>query len=231
MKETDLYPPLKLWLESNGYKVHAEVGHCDIAAVKNDELIIIEMKRAINLELLLQSTRRQRMKAAIYAAVPSPRTNNRAWRERARLLRRLDIGLIVVNLHSARPSVQLLFHPGPYKPPKSKAQTQALLSEIAGRSKDLNTGGSTRTRLHTAYREQAITVAVALNALGPTSPKNLRNAGTSQKTASILRDNHYGWFNHLDFGLYSLSATGQQALVENADLVVCIREQLALTVV
>lgn len=228
IKETDLYPPLKSWLETNGYEVHAEVGHCDIAAVKNGNLVLIEMKRAINLELLLQTARRQRLKAAVYAAVPSPRVNNRAWRERARLLRRLEIGLIVVNLHSARPSAQLLFHPAPYTPRKNKAKTQTLLSEIAGRSKDLNTGGSLRTKLHTAYREEAITVAVALNALGPTSPKNLKNAGTSRKTNSILQANHYGWFNHLAVGLYSLNDKGKQALVENADLVICLRERLTL---
>lgn len=34
MKETDLYPPLKTWLEAQGYVVRGEVGRCDLAAEK-----------------------------------------------------------------------------------------------------------------------------------------------------------------------------------------------------
>ena len=30
MKEADLYPPLKAFLEAQGYEVKAEIGACDI---------------------------------------------------------------------------------------------------------------------------------------------------------------------------------------------------------
>ena len=41
LKETDLYPPLKDWLTAVGYTVHGEVGGCDLAARRGDELVLI----------------------------------------------------------------------------------------------------------------------------------------------------------------------------------------------
>ena len=34
MKETDLYPPVKAFLEAQGYEVKGEVGDCDLVAVR-----------------------------------------------------------------------------------------------------------------------------------------------------------------------------------------------------
>ena len=34
-KETDLYEPIRAFLEEEGYQVQAEVKHCDIAAEKD----------------------------------------------------------------------------------------------------------------------------------------------------------------------------------------------------
>lgn len=226
IRETDLYPPLKSWLEANGYEVHAEVGGCDVAAVKDGNLSLIEIKRTLNLDLLLQAVRRQKADAAVYAAIPAPRTGGRPWRERMRLLRRLEIGLILVYLDSALPRVELLFHPIQQKRVRSRAATRAFLTEISGRSKDLNTGGRNRGKLHTAYREEAIAVAAALELLGPTSPAALRTAGAGKKTGSILLSNHYGWFERQGVGRYALADAGKRALIEYADLVIAIRRQL-----
>ena len=35
MQETDLFPPVKKYLEANGYTVRAEVKNCDITATKD----------------------------------------------------------------------------------------------------------------------------------------------------------------------------------------------------
>lgn len=225
MRETDLFPPLKDWLERNGYTVHAEVGHCDIAAGKNGELVLIEMKRSITLDLLLQAVRRQRAKAGVYVAVPAPKTGGRAWRERLRLLRRLEIGLLVVYLDSALPRVELIHHPVAQHRRVYASATRSILSEIAGRSKNLNTGGRNSGKLHTAYREAALGVLTALEALGgEASPKAVRAAGASEKSGQILFSNHYGWFENVAKGLYRLSPDGRRALVEYADLVSALRE-------
>ena len=44
MKETDLYPPVKRFLEAQGYEVKAEVRGCDVTAVRGDEApVIVEL--------------------------------------------------------------------------------------------------------------------------------------------------------------------------------------------
>jgi hypothetical protein len=43
--ETDLSKPLQTYLAAQGYTVRCEVKHCDIVAVKDDVLIVIELKR------------------------------------------------------------------------------------------------------------------------------------------------------------------------------------------
>lgn len=226
IKEADLYPPLKTWLEANGYQVHAEVNDCDVVAQKNDELVVVEMKRAINLDLVLQITKRQEIAASVYAAVPAPRTGGRRWRRLLRLLKRLEAGLLLVYLDTALPRVELAFHPLPYQRKRNHAATRALLRETAGRSLDLNVGGGNRAKLMTAYKEQALKTAAALERLGPATPKALRQIGAPAKATPILYKNHYGWFERLRPGLYALTAAGAAALKEHGKLSDKLRESL-----
>ena len=51
-KETDLYEPIRAFLEEEGYQVQAEVKNCDIAAVKDGQLVIVELKKAFSLKLV-----------------------------------------------------------------------------------------------------------------------------------------------------------------------------------
>lgn len=213
MLETDLYPPVKAWLEKQGYVVHAEVGACDVAARRGDELVLIELKLAVNLDLLLQLVRRQECSASVYAAVPAPKAmNDKRWRGLTRLLKRLEVGLIVIFMDSPVRRVELLFHPISQSRRIRKAGTRALLREMDGRRSDLNLGGSTRRKIMTAYREQALLTAGLLAGFKEATPKELRVAGASDKAGAILRDNHYGWFERVARGLYCLSEAGREAL-------------------
>lgn len=214
LRESDLYPPLKAWLEDSGYEVHGEVLNCDLAARRGEELVLIELKRAVNLDLLLQLVRRQEAEAAVYAAVPAPKAMNRRWRELTRLLQRLEVGLILIFTDSPRRRVEVAFHPVPRERRRRKNLTQAILAEMSGRSADLNCGGSNRCKIMTAYREKALEAAEALALLGPSSPKAIRDRGVGVKAGGILRDNHYGWFERLDRGIYGLTEKGRQALDE-----------------
>lgn len=46
LKETDLYWPIKAFLEDQGYEVKAEVIDCDVVAMRNDEPpLIVELKK------------------------------------------------------------------------------------------------------------------------------------------------------------------------------------------
>ncbi len=220
LKETDLYPPLHDYLVAQGYTVRSEVNDCDVTATKDEDLIVIEIKRSLNLTLLAQAARRQRITDSVYVAVPMPRESihSKKWRSYAHLLKRLELGLILVTPGRKLASVQVAFHPVPFQKKKSHANRRAVLEEIAGRTGDYNSGGSARRKLVTAYREQAIHVACALQRLGPSKPRDLRALGTSKKTTPILYDNVYEWFERVDRGVYRLNAKGKGALKEYSEL-------------
>lgn len=59
--ETDLYEPLRDFLKRCGYKVRAEVLSCDIVAVKDKQVVVVEQKLRLNLELLAQAAQRQKI--------------------------------------------------------------------------------------------------------------------------------------------------------------------------
>ena len=93
------------------------------------------------------------------------------------------------------------------------------MSEVQGRTTNLNTGGSVRTELVTAYREGCLKLVAALDALGPQSPAQLARTGTGKKTGDMLRKNHYGWFVHLGHALWGLSERGRQAAKDYKELI------------
>ena len=72
IKETDLFPPVRDYLEKNGYTVRSEVRNCDIVAVKDSDVIVVELKTGMNVSLLIQATDRQRITDSVYVAIPDP---------------------------------------------------------------------------------------------------------------------------------------------------------------
>lgn len=226
LREADLYPPLKKWLEGEGYQVHSEVNDCDVVARRDDELILIEMKLAINIDLLLQVVRRQQIKARVYAAVPSPKTRDKRWRELERLLKRLEVGLILVYTHSPKPLVEVAFHPVRQERRTYGAPTKRIFKELSGRSMDCNQGGSVGKPLMTAYREAALAVAIGLERLGVAAPRELKTLGVGAKAGAILLSNYYGWFERLGLGKYGLTREGRQALDDYPELADMWRDKL-----
>ena len=93
MRETDLYPPVKAFLEAQGYAVKGEVDGCDLVAVRGDEPpVIVELKAGFSLPLVFQGIARQGLTDNVYLAVPpfSGRTTRR--RDALALCRRLGLG-------------------------------------------------------------------------------------------------------------------------------------------
>lgn len=213
IRETDLYQPIHDYLVEQGYTVRSEVKNCDITAIKDDELIIIEMKRSCSTSLFVQAVQRQQITDAVYVALPKPEggVGTAQWKGIKLVLRRLELGLILVTLKFKKPKVEVVFHPIPYDRKKKKAAKRVVLREINGRVGDFNEGGCTRTKIATAYRENVIHIACCLEKFGPLSPKQLRDLGTGPKTGSILQSDFYGWFDRIDKGIYTLKP---QALLE-----------------
>ncbi|HIF78624.1 MAG TPA: hypothetical protein EYQ36_13725, partial [Sulfitobacter sp.] len=54
-RETDLYPPIKAFLEDQGYVVKAEVGAADVVALRGAEPpVVVELKLGFSLALFHQ---------------------------------------------------------------------------------------------------------------------------------------------------------------------------------
>jgi hypothetical protein len=218
--EVDLYKPIQRYFSSEGYEVYGEVKDCDMAAVKGEELVIIELKLTLSVDLLIQAANRQRITDQVYIGIPKPkyRLNTKSWADKLHLIRRLELGLIVVSFTGKRSKAEVICQPGTFNRRKNKRKREMVLKEIEGRSADFNVGGSSRTKIMTAYKENCVQIACYLQNFGPLSPKALRKMGTGDKTSSILTKNYYGWFERIKRGTYMVTEKGKQEIKEFPDL-------------
>ena len=229
LAETDLYAPVRDYLEKQGYTVRGEVHNCDIAATKGDDLIVVELKRTLNIPLLVQAVQRQKITESVYVAIPRP-ANKLTWMRQSSgvhaLLRRLEVGLILVSVQRGKPPVEVIFHPLPCERRRRKAVKPAVIQERERRSGDFNEGGCCRRKLVTAYRENALHIACCLADLGPLAPRRLRQLGTGDKTLAILSRNVYSWFERVDRGVYSITSRGRTEMEDYPALLAQFREAL-----
>jgi len=114
--------------------------------------------------------------------------------------------------------VKILLDPKPYAPRKNKRKQTRLMTEFAMRSGDPNMGGVTRTKIITAYRQDALRCAAALNGGEEMKVAEIRTTSGVPRTASILQKNHYGWFERTGRGVYRLSPLGAESLKLYADV-------------
>ena len=220
MKESDLFEPIKNYLEAGGYKVRAEVKNCDITATKDDELIIIELKLSANLQLFIQATDRQRVTDSVYVAIPKPSIRSKKhWKGIRHILRRLELGLIFVDVDNPVNPIEIVFHPIPFQRKKISKRKKAILKEVENRSQNLNVGGSNKRKIVTAYRENVIQIAVYLQEIGATTAKKLKEYDSGKKTLSILYSNFYGWFQRIDHGVYDITAKAKSELKKYPGLI------------
>ena len=222
--EAALYPPVKAFLERQGYEVKGEVRGCDLVARRGDEPpVIVELKLRFNLPLVLQGIDRLALTERVYLAVPRPERRVRGGPlaperpEIRKLCRRLGLGLMLVGL--ARKTVEVLEEPVPYRPRQAKSRALRLLDEFSRRVGDANVGGAVGVPLVTAYRKDALRCARALAVGGPMRVGALRNAADVPRAARILQRNVYGWFDRIERGTYRLTAEGDQALSRFAEAI------------
>ncbi len=214
MRETDLYPPIKALLEAQGYTVKSEIGAADVVAVRGGEPpVVVELKLTFSLALFHQGVARLAITDDVYLAVghkPGKRFA-RAVKDNTKLARRLGLGLMVVRPDDGLVMVQC--DPGSYAPRKSKHRQSLLLREFAKRTGDPNEGGQTRTGLITAYRQDALKLAMYLYEMGASKGADVKRETGVDRATTMMRDNHYGWFEKVDTGIYGLTDAGAQAVV------------------
>lgn len=236
LKEVDLHEPCKKWLEGKKAVVRSEVKDIDMMGILSDEVTIaIEMKLSLNLEVINQAVQRQKLVDYVYiATVHNSKTlTNKRTKLTMDTLRRLNLGWISVNFKASPPKVQVLLEAKDFDMAMSKNRNskskERLIREFNNRSGDFNKGGSTRKKLMTAYREEALKIAYALSLHDQASVKELKAMGTHKdKTSPILNSNFYKWFTKVERGIYALSDTGQLALKEHQDLIPHMRSQLII---
>lgn len=220
-QESDLYAPLKRFFEQQGYEVRGEVKDCDLVARRDERLVVVEMKISFNLTLVLQGLRRQQVSEHVYVAIETPRRQprTRRWREIKHLCQRLSLGLLIVNFQVEPPLVEVVLEAGVEQAPRPRRVKQAqVTNEFDGRSGDFNTGGSTRRPLVTAYRLAALRIVGYLQTHGPSPLGNIKAALGQINAGGILRRDHYGWFERAARGVYGLSAAGEAAGRQYADV-------------
>lgn len=216
VRETDLYPFIKKLLEGQGYEVKGEIGDADVVGYRGDEApVIVELKTSFSLTLFHQGIERQSMTDSVYIAVPrqSSRPFLRSLQNNKALCRRLGLGLITVRLKDGHAEIHL--DPAPYKPRKSKRKRDRLLREFSRRVGDPNDGGTGRREgLITAYRQDALRCLKLLADKGPTKASEVAGATGVENARRIMADDHYGWFERIQTGIYAITPAGQQATLD-----------------
>ena len=225
--EQDLYGPVRDYLTGLGYEVKGEVKDCDVTAMRDGELIVVELKRGFTLELLYQALDRQRVADGVYVAVPLPKRGYMSphMREMQSLCRRLELGLIFVGFtQKGIPQVDVAVHPKEASAPRrDKKRRLAVIREHESRTGSVNQGGVTHKKILTAYKEEALRTARILRDAGPARVEEVKRLGGPDNAGVILGRNVLGWFDreHSPDGrtyLYRVNGKGLEALALYEDI-------------
>lgn len=220
MLEKEMYPYVKEFFTSRGFEVRAEIVDCDVVAIKDGVMVAAEMKVKMGIKLLSQAAQRQKSFDLVYIAVPKPtfkQRTKRAYKETLHLIRRLELGLLYVDTNGEGICTEE-FPPAPFARNQSIASRSArktridAMEEFLARSEDYNIGGITREKQMTAYRENALLIALYMIRDGAMSAKQLKELDCGEKSYPIIHDNHYGWFERVDKGIYDVTKKGKHAV-------------------
>ncbi len=226
-KETQLFEPVRRLLEKNGYTVKAEVMDCDIAAFKDNELLVVEMKRQFNLKVVYQAMERRSLTDKVYIAVPRPkRYSDKNTRMMLKMLKELGIGLIAVGVEGA-PIAEFIAEPDKTKSINYRKKKR-LVKEAEGRNMDINIGGSTQRRIITAYTEASVLALCHMEIYDTLNTAQLKKLGYPDKVRNAFNTNAYGWFEKVGRATYAMSEKGVCALdaEENKELVEYYRKEV-----
>ncbi len=178
-----------------------------VAVQDGAEPVVVELKTGFSLTLLQQACARQAVTDAVYVAVPrwAGKPGWRAFKGNTGLCKRLG-GLGVLSVRLKDGFVQVHADPAPpYQPRKSKLRKSRLLGEFAKRAGgDPNEGGTRGGKIVTAYRQDAERCRDFLAAHGTARGQDVAKATGVARATTIMRDNHYGWFEKVEKGVYRL---------------------------
>lgn len=98
MKETDLFLPVKYYLEHcMACEVHGEVDSIDVIGIGHTYEVLVELKTSLSLQLLDQIMKRKNYTDYIFVAIPKKRRLSPAA---VSFLKSMNVGLIIVDLRA-----------------------------------------------------------------------------------------------------------------------------------
>lgn len=217
--ESELFHPIKDYFEKLEFEVHGEVNSCDVIALRESEIIALELKLKFTLKLIYQCLERKKITNDVYAVIETPKGGlfSKDSKKMISLLKRLEIGLFFVSFYESGIKVDKILDPVLIPIRKNNRKKKLLLKEISERSGSYNIGGSRGAHI-SAYKEASIHVAVILSLNGELSAKDIKVIGGPEKTSTILIQNYYGWFTRIRRGVYILEAKGSNFINEHSDI-------------
>ena len=82
---------------------------------------------------------------------------------------------------------------------------------------NINIGGTSKKKLVTFYRENAIKIAYYLRD-GEKTTKELKKLTKIEKSSTYLQKNYYKWFERVDRGIYKLTDLGMKEVEKYSSL-------------
>jgi len=228
MLEEDLSIPLIKFFKNQGYIIDGEVLDIDLLAIKEDQVIAVELKLDFNYKVISQAAKRQKLFEHVYIATKTPKNlSNSAFQDKIYLLKRLGIGLILINEKDL--SFKIYQNPivselTTFQKRNKKKQVRAI-KELKNRTIRNNNGGISKQKLLTAYKEKALLVLNDLYHNKIDSPKNIRERINVNDCGSILYQNYYGWFEKVSKGIYQLSELGRSSYKEYEEIIKLLKEE------
>lgn len=213
-READLYPPIKAYLQRQGYQVKGEVGAADVVARRGDDLVVVELKLGFSLALFHQGVERLLTTDHVYLAVPSG-GKDKALKANVKLARRAGLGVMTVRLRDGH--VEVLADPGPYAARQSRKKKTRLLRAFERLQGDPNDGGATRHGIITGYRQDALRCARFLAVHGASKGAKVGEWAEVPQATRIMAADHYGWFCRVSHGIYDLTDAGRKGLADYGD--------------
>lgn len=147
MKETDLYEPIKKWLNTKGFDVYAEVKshgfRSDVIGKSGPALANVELKLQLSFDLLDQALSRKKFFNYTYIAIPKRKSVPKFVR---RFLERENIGLLQVD-GDGRVIISWVAKFNRIAPPYKKDWNKFLREEMKE-----NIGGDNGSHILTPYK-------------------------------------------------------------------------------
>lgn len=213
--EYEMYPYIEEYFSNLGYEMRAEVNCVDVVGVKSDHIIAIEMKLNLSVKLIYQAIERQRYVDDVYIATVASKSILKDLDELKKLVKRLQIGLILLHERDSGIYVEIVETPRFSKLIFDVQKQNLLFKEFYGRTVNLNIGGITKNSVATANREKNVNIAtILLKTDSELSIKQIRSLTKIQDCAKILQSNFYEFFKRTKKAHYVFNKDSDRARLE-----------------